>query len=76
MEVTVESYAGYRAEERPRSFSLDGHIYEVREILDRWFGPDHSYFKVRANDGNTYLLKYSLDDDVWTLELYRQAGRE
>lgn len=76
MQISVQSYAGYRAEERPRSFTLDGRNYEVREILDRWFGPDHSYFKVRAEDGNIYLLKYATASDVWTLEQYRQAGRE
>ena len=76
MDVSVQSYAGYRAEERPRSFTLGGHAYEVREILDRWFGPDHSYFKILADDGNTYVLRYDLNADVWTLEVYRQAGRE
>jgi hypothetical protein len=76
MQVRVQSYAGYRAEERPRSFTLDGHTYEVEEILDRWFGPDHSFFKIRAGDGNTYLLRYSPADDAWTLEVYKQAGRE
>jgi len=74
MDVTVQSYAGYRAEERPRSFTIGGHRYEVDEILDRWFGPDHSYFKVRASDGNTYLLRYDFTADVWTLEVYRRAG--
>ena len=69
MDVSVQSYAGYRAEERPRSFTLNGHAYEVREILDRWFGPDHSYFKVRAQDGITYLLKYDSAADLWTLEV-------
>jgi hypothetical protein len=76
MDVRVESYAGYRAEERPRRFTLGGRSYEVREIVDRWFGPDHSYFRVRAEDGATYLLKYDLSAGVWTLEQYRQPGRE
>ena len=76
MQIRVESYAGYRAEERPRSFTLGGHSYEVSEILDRWFGPDHSYFKVRADDGNTYLLRYDRDADVWTLEVFFQARRQ
>ncbi len=69
MDVSVQSYSGYRAEERPRSFTLNGHPYEVREIMDRWFGPDHSYFKVRADDGNTYLLRYDIAAEVWTLEV-------
>lgn len=75
MRISVESYAGYRAEERPRSFTLGGHTYQVEEVLDRWFGPDHCYFKVRAGDGNTYLLRYSTAEDAWTLEVFQQARR-
>jgi hypothetical protein len=75
MRISVQSYAGYRAEERPRSFTLDGHSYEVCEIVDRWFGPDHSYFKVRADDDNIYLMRFNPAQDLWTLEVFQQADR-
>lgn len=76
MQVTVESYAGHKAEERPLRFTLQGRAFEVREVVDRWYGPDHAYFKVRAEDGNIYVLKHSPEQDAWSLEVFRQGGRE
>lgn len=75
MRVEVEAYAGSRAEERPLRFTLHSHRFEVSEVLDRWYGPDHNYFKVRADDGNVYLLRYSSAQDEWTLEMFRQGGQ-
>ena len=76
MRVKVEAYSGYRAEERPQRFTLQDRAFEVQEILDRWYGPDHAYFKVRADDANIYLLKYNSEEDEWSLEMFRQSGRE
>ncbi len=76
MQVTVEAYAGYKADERPQRFTLQGRSFDVQEIVDRWYGPDYAYFKVRAGDGNIYLLKHSPQEDAWSLEVFRQAGRE
>ena len=76
MRVRVEAYAGYRAEERPLRFTLQDHSFEVREILDRWYGPAQSYFKVRADDGNIYLLRYDSVEDEWSLEMFRQSSLE
>jgi hypothetical protein len=49
----VERYAGHRGEQEPRRFWLDERPVEVAEILDRWLAPEHRYFKVRDNDGDT-----------------------
>jgi hypothetical protein len=27
-------------------------------VLDQWFGPDHVFFKLRADDGNVYVLRH------------------
>ena len=35
--VTVEAYAGYKGEETPRVFTLDGIRLSVDEILSRWY---------------------------------------
>ena len=43
--------------ERPVRFRLDGHEYMVEELLDQWYGPSDTYFKVRADDGNLYILR-------------------
>ncbi len=76
MRVRVEAYAGYRAEERPLRFTLQDRTFTVAEILDRWYGPDHSYFKVRADDGNTYILRYDTAAEEWTLEVFQRGGQE
>ena len=44
----VECYAGYRGEQEPRRFNWAGLAVEVVEIVDRWQGPDHRYFKLRG----------------------------
>jgi hypothetical protein len=58
MTLRVECYAGWRADERPIRFWTDDHGYFVEEILDQWYGPDAMFFKVRADDGNHYILRH------------------
>ena len=52
MKVEVVCYSGYKGDERPVRFRLDGQDYCVEELLDQWYGPQNIFFKVRANDGN------------------------
>ena len=75
MIVRVECYAGSKAEERPVRFKLEEHDYFVEEVLDQWYGPDDAYFKVRADDGNTYILRHdtSTPEGEWSLESFRQS---
>ena len=65
--IKVECYSGYTADERPVSFLLDGNKIMVEEIIDRWRGPEFEFFKVLADDGKAYLLKYNPSGE-WTLE--------
>jgi hypothetical protein len=74
-EIRVACYAGYRADERPLHFTLCGRRFEVAEVEDRWYSPGVVYFRVRATDGNFYVLKHDEGIDVWTLEAFR-AFRE
>ena len=57
VELKVECYAGYRGEETPRRLDLDGRTVEVLEVIDRWYGPDHRYVKVRGDDRAAYLIR-------------------
>ena len=70
--VKVKCYSGYRLNERPVSFSIGEKEFQVKEILDRWYGADYAYFKVRADDGNIYILKYDEHQDSWELEFYQR----
>jgi hypothetical protein len=49
----------------------------VEEVLDHWYGPSDTYFKVRADDGNLYILRRdtSAPDGPWHLESFRQLPR-
>jgi len=67
-EIRVECYAGYRADERPLRFTLGGHVLKVCEVEDRWHSPGVMYFRVRADDGNSYVLRHDECMDVWTLD--------
>jgi len=72
--ITVECYAGHRADERPQRFTLHGRRYEVTEVDDRWYSPGACYFRVRADDGNVYVLRHDERQDAWTLDAFRREG--
>ena len=67
MRIAVQTYAGYKGDERPVSFSLEGRTLQIIEIVDRWYEPDHNSFKVVAEDGRTYLLRHDLNANDWEL---------
>jgi hypothetical protein len=74
MQIVVESYSGYRADQRPVHFVLHGRGYQVREVEDRWYSPEAVYFRVVASDGNRYVLRHDEKLDEWSLEAFRSAG--
>jgi hypothetical protein len=57
MKLHVQCYSGSKADERPVRFRLDDREYLVEEILDQWYGPEHIFFKLRADDSNFYILR-------------------
>jgi hypothetical protein len=65
--IQVESYSGYKANERPTLFFLRSTRVRVVDIIDRWYGTDHDFFKVLADDGRVYLLKWQRFTDEWFL---------
>jgi len=74
MNLQVECYSGQKADERPVRFRLDDRDFMVEELLDQWYGPDDVFFKVRADDGNLYILRHksSANQDAWMLEGFRE----
>lgn len=65
--VTVTCYAGYKADERPTSFTLGETTFAVTEVVDRWYDQDGNYFKVVVAGGGKYLLRHDLNEDCWEL---------
>lgn len=74
LQIRVECYSGYRAEETPRRIFIGERALEVTEVLDRWLAPEYRYFKVRADDGGIYILKHDAAEDFWELTMY-DSGR-
>jgi hypothetical protein len=74
VKVEVECYAGYRSAERPLRVRLGEQVLEVTEVEDRWFSPGETYFRVRVESGERYVLKHTEAQDVWSLEAYRNAA--
>jgi hypothetical protein len=68
--LTVECYSGYAADERPVSLRLGERRVGVAEILDRWYGEDHAYFKLTGEDGMRYLIRQDRASDAWELILF------
>ena len=63
----VEAFAGYKGEKTPRSFTLEGRTLQVERVVDRWYSETHSYFRIKASDGQRYVLRLDLDEDCWEL---------
>ena len=65
-----------RRDERPLRFRIDGREYAVEALLDRWYEPDAVFYKLRANDGNLYILRQqtSTPEGVWELISFRRPS--
>ena len=72
MNLQVQCYAGRKADERPARFQLGDRDYVVEEIVDQWYGPGDTFYKVRADDGNLYILRYNTAADEWRFESFRR----
>jgi hypothetical protein len=66
--IYVDAYSGYKANERPRQFSLDEDNFEIEAVENQWRSPDAACFKVRTTGGKRYLLRYEEGQDQWTLQ--------
>ena len=71
--ITVECYAGYRAEQTPRTLVLGDRRVEVAEVLDQWLAPDHRYFKLRGHDGDVYLVRHDVSAGAWELTMFQRG---
>ncbi|WP_242396083.1 hypothetical protein [Anaeromyxobacter oryzisoli] len=74
MDVKVDCHAGYRGEETPRRLDFGARRVEVVEVVDRWYGPDHRYFKIRGDDGAIYLLRHDEAADRWELTSFQRGA--
>lgn len=71
MRVEVEAYSGYEPDECVLRLRMSGgRACQSLAVLDRWYGPSATWFKVVADDGALYILKWDGSSE-WTLESFR-----
>ena len=74
IKVKVTAYSGYRGEERPVTFVLDGERVEVAAILNTWLEEDilnrlrKRFFDIKGSDGRMYKIYYDEKTEEWFLE--------
>ena len=73
--VTVETYSGYKADERPMRIIFETQTLEIAEVEDRWYSPGATYFRVLVASGERYVLRHDDAQDVWSLTAFRAAER-
>lgn len=65
VKIHVVAYSGFKANERPLYFVLEQEKRSVQDVLDRWYGVEEDYFKVLADDGRIYLIRWHRLLDLW-----------
>lgn len=73
--VQVETYSGYKADERPVRVTINGQMVEVADVEDRWYSPGATYFRVRLATGERYVLRRVEAQEIWMIEAYRSEMR-
>jgi hypothetical protein len=78
--VDVKCYSGFKVNERPLSFVLCDQEFSVMDIEGSWFEEDESShtrkicFRVRADDGDLYLLSCDEGTGEWVLRRVWRLG--
>ena len=67
MKVKIELESNPRGEESPAGFVLGDRPIKVVAVMDRWYSPQGSYYRVSGDDGNFYILKGPAEGDLWEL---------
>jgi len=66
MQIEVECYSGFKGEERPVRLRWEERTLEVQAILRQWYEPGGAYFRIRADDGQSYTLWRNVEGE-WSL---------
>ncbi len=66
--IKVTTYSGYKANERPSSFTIGDQRLEVRDIISMWVEPEKDFFRVIAEDQKVYTISRHRKSDLWSIE--------
>ncbi|MHB8792949.1 MAG: DUF6504 family protein [Thermoleophilia bacterium] len=72
--ITVHAYSGFKKDEKPRAFELDGKRLTVLSVKKTWQEESaqgrhrKTCFRVHAHNGRTYDICLDAGSGEWTLE--------
>ena len=73
--ISVESYSGYKGDQRPTAFSYKDRTLKIEEVLSQWVeqraqpGTGNRYiFHVMADDDKSYLIYFDSSNGEWHLQ--------
>jgi hypothetical protein len=75
MHIRVEFYMGDHPVVIPQRVHFGARQIEVVETLDRWYGADYSYIKLRAPDDSVHIIRLDETRDQWQLTMFQRAQR-
>jgi hypothetical protein len=73
MPIHVEFYAGYHGEQN-LALRFGERRVAVLAVVDRWYSPSQRWFKVEAEDGDTYIVRHEEPSDQWSLPRTRPGS--
>ena len=66
MDIRVECNPGLAGTAEPAAIWFGSRRVEVIEVLDRWYGTDHRWWKVQTAEGQ-YVLRLETNSSTWEL---------
>jgi hypothetical protein len=72
-EFRVESVPDARGYRVPARVGRAGFEQRVSEVLDRWPGRDHTYFRVCTEAGDVLILRHAQPEGSWELVFFERA---
>jgi hypothetical protein len=74
MIVRVEYACSEEGEPVPKRLFIGERAIGLVALLDRWPASDHTYLKLRAESGATFILRHDLACGTWELTMYQAGG--
>jgi hypothetical protein len=70
--LVIETDSGYKGEPTPRAFVCEGKRRKVIRVADTWYTEQHCYFRLCADDGYRYVVRYEFETARWELVMREQ----
>jgi len=71
--LLVEAHAGYKGERTPSAFVYEGIKRKIVEVAARWYTDTHCCFRVFADDGQRYVIRYAFDEEACELVMKERS---